>query len=67
MLLNQGKAYYAFDTEEELLKLRENEESSGNTFIYNWRNRSSLNNSLSLSEKEVQKKNREQRKICGPI
>ena len=55
-LLKEGKAYYAFDTEEELLKLRENEESKGNTFIYNWRNRNSLNNSLCLAEKEVQKK-----------
>ena len=56
MLLKEGKAYYAFDTEEELLKLRENEESKGNTFIYNWRNRNSLNNSLYLDEKAVQKK-----------
>ena len=56
MLLKEGRAYYAFDTEEELLKLRENEESKGKTFIYNWRNRSSLNNSLCLGPKEVQKK-----------
>ena len=56
MLLKEGKAYYAFDTEEELLKLRENEESKGKTFIYNWRNRNSLNNSLCLGEKEFQKK-----------
>jgi glutamyl-tRNA synthetase len=55
-LLKEGKAYYAFDTEEELLKLRENEESKGKAFIYNWRNRNSLNNSLCLGEKEVQKK-----------
>ena len=55
-LLKEGKAYYAFDTEEELLTLRENEEKKGKTFIYNWRNRSSLNNSLCLDEKEVQKK-----------
>ena len=56
MLLKEGKAYYAFDTEEELLTLRENEEKKGKTFIYNWRNRSSLNNSLCLDEKEVQEK-----------
>ena len=56
MLLKEGKAYYAFDSEEELLKLRENEESKGKTFVYNWRNRNSLNNSLCLGEKEVQKK-----------
>ena len=55
-LIKEGKAYYAFDTEEELLKLRENEEGKGKTFIYNWRNRNSLNNSLCLGEKEVQKK-----------
>ena len=55
-LLKEGKAYYAFDTEEELLKLRENEERKGGVFIYNWRNRNSLNNSLCLGEKEVQKK-----------
>lgn len=52
-LLRKGKAYYAFDTTEELEFLRKNCEEKGETFIYNWHNRKQLNNSLSLSEEEV--------------
>ena len=53
-LINEGKAYYAFDSAEELASLRKEYEAEGNTFIYNWHNREKLNNSLSLSEEEVQ-------------
>ncbi|SEK79005.1 glutamyl-tRNA synthetase [Aquimarina amphilecti] len=55
-LINSGDAYYAFDTADELNDLRKNHEAQGKTFIYNWHNRSKLNNSLSLSENETQLK-----------
>lgn len=55
-LLASGQAYYAFDTPEELAALREEFEKEGKTFSYNWETRKQLNNSLALSENEVQKK-----------
>jgi glutamyl-tRNA synthetase len=51
-LIDEGKAYYAFDTADELNGLRQKAEANGETFIYNWSNRQELNNSLSLSDKE---------------
>ncbi|MEH6704597.1 MAG: glutamate--tRNA ligase [Galbibacter orientalis] len=55
-LINNGWAYYAFDTAEELDEHRKDHEEKGKTFIYNWHNRLKLKNSLSLSTEEVQKK-----------
>ena len=55
-LLESGKAYYAFDTEEELNKHRKDHEKKGKTFIYNWHNRLKLKNSLVLEPEEVKKK-----------
>lgn len=55
-LVREGKAYYAFDTAEELNFHRKDHEAKGKTFIYNWHNRLKLNNSLSLSDAEVQEK-----------
>ena len=55
-LIDKGNAYYAFDTTEALDKHREDHESEGKTFIYNWHNRQKLDNSLSLSGEEVTKK-----------
>ncbi len=55
-LIENGKAYYAFDTAEELDALRNEYQENGKTFIYNHQNREKLNNSLSLSAKEVQKR-----------
>lgn len=55
-LIASGNAYYAFDTAEELDFHRKDHETKGKTFIYNWHNRLKLNNSLSLSEKEVHDK-----------
>jgi len=52
-LVNSGNAYHAFDTSEELNALRADYESRKETFIYNWHNRASLNNSLSLSSEET--------------
>jgi len=55
-LIQKGKAYYAFDTPEELNFHRKDHEAKGKTFIYNWHNRLKLNNSLSLDPEEVQKR-----------
>ena len=54
-LIENGKAYYAFDTAEELEAHRKDHEEKGKTFIYNWHNREKgrLVNSLVLSEEEV--------------
>ena len=38
-LIDNGWAYYAFDTAEELEGHRKNHEEKGKTFIYNWHNR----------------------------
>ena len=55
-LITKGKAYYAFDTAEELDFHRKNHEEKGKTFIYNWHNREKLTNSLTLSKEEVKKR-----------
>ena len=52
-LIASGNAYYAFDTSEELSALRKEDEVEKKTFIYNWHNRKTLNNSIALSEEEV--------------
>lgn len=52
-LIDAGYAYYAFDTPEELTKMREEAEAKGETFIYNWQDRGSLVNSLTLPADEV--------------
>ena len=56
LLIEQGKAYYAFDTPESLAELRSSYEAKGETFIYNWHNRLTLNNSLNLSDSAVAEK-----------
>ncbi len=55
-LVDAGWGYYAFDTAEELDKQRKNSEANKETFIYNWHNRSEMNNSLSLSKEEVDRR-----------
>ena len=52
-LLEIGEAYYAFDTPEELEALRKDQESRGETFVYNARVRDSLKNSLTMEKQEV--------------
>lgn len=56
ILVAKGDAYYAFDTADQLGKLREETEKEGNTFIYNASVREKLINSISLSEKEWKEK-----------
>ena len=55
-LIAIGKAYYAFDTADELDVLRNEYQESKKTFIYNHHNRENLNNSLSLNAEKVQKR-----------
>ena len=52
-LIASGNAYYAFDSAESLDALRTACEAEKKTFIYNWHNRSELDNSLVLSKEEV--------------
>lgn len=47
-LIKKGDAYFAFDTPEELDKLRSEAEKGGETFIYNASTRDRLLNSLSM-------------------
>ena len=57
-LIENGNAYYAFDTSEELDLHRKEHEEKGKTFIYNWhnRNKGKLNNSLVMSKEEIKTK-----------
>lgn len=52
-LIENGWAYYAFDTAESLDTHRKQHEAEGKTFIYNWHNREKLDTSLVLSEEET--------------
>lgn len=52
-LINSGKAYFAFDTSEELDAIRAVYESKGSAFQYNALTRVKLNNSLSMSAQQV--------------
>ena len=56
ILIASGHAYYAFDTPEALDTLRKKYEADGKTFIYNWHNRSSLENALALPDETVRHK-----------
>jgi len=55
-LVNNGLAYYAFDSSEELEGHRLDHEKKGKTFIYSWHNRMKLNNSLVLGEEKTKEK-----------
>jgi len=55
-LLDKGDAYYAFDTVEELDKLRKEGEKTKQIFTYDAQIRNSLNNSLNLSARKVKEK-----------
>jgi len=54
-LVGKGDAYYAFDTPEELERMRTDSERNGKTFLYNSSVRGTLRNSLTLSEIESKK------------
>ena len=52
-LIENGYAYYAFDTAEELDAKRAEAEAAGQTFIYNHASRKQLRNSLTLPQEET--------------
>jgi len=56
-LVNSGKAYYAFDTEDEIKVWREKTaaENNGISAAYNYQTRNQMRNSLTLSSDEVSK------------
>ena len=58
ILIEKERAYYAFDTSEELNAHRKQHEAVGKTFIYNWHNRQKgrLKNSLVLTKEETRRK-----------
>ena len=55
-LVENGNAYYAFDTPEELNALRAEMEAKGDTFCYNYAVREKLATSLRLSAEEVEER-----------
>jgi glutamyl-tRNA synthetase len=55
-LVENGWAYYAFDTAEALDKLRAEAEAEGKAFIYNHATRGTLDNSLNLTVEETQRR-----------
>jgi len=55
-LIASGWAYYAFDSAEKLDELRKTTEANGQTFIYNHSVRDTLDNSLTVSREEVEKR-----------
>jgi len=54
-LVDSGKAYYAFDTQEALEEARKSAEAAGGAFLYSAANRHTMRNSLSMPESEVQR------------
>ncbi len=55
-LTGKGDAYYAFDTPEELDRLRQEHESRGETFNYGCTTRMNMCNSLTMSSEEVKQR-----------
>ena len=55
-LIDNGKAYYAFDTSESLDKIRKEYEARGERFMYNYATRNQLDNSLAMSPEETKEK-----------
>ncbi len=54
-LVGKGMAYYAFDSSEELDRLRKEYEAKKEPFIYNHTTRKALRNSISLPEEETKR------------
>lgn len=55
-LIENGHAYLAFDTPKSLNTQRAEHEAEGKTFVYNWQNRTKLDNAIALSKEETQAK-----------
>jgi glutamyl-tRNA synthetase len=58
-MVASGRAYYAFDTAEEMDALRKEAEANKRTFAYDATTRMNLQNSLALSAEEVEKRKAE--------
>ena len=56
ILIDSNNAYYAFDTNEDLSVLRKEEEEKGLVFKYGYSVRGSLDNSLSMSDKNIKER-----------
>lgn len=56
LLIDNGNAYYAFDTNEKLDSIRKEYEAVGKTFIYNHQIREKLDTSLVISKEETDKR-----------
>ena len=54
-LIDSGWAYYAFDAQESLAQLRKKAEKAGQKFIYNAKNRLSLQNALAMTPEQTKK------------
>ena len=54
-LVRESKAYYAFDSNEQLDTLRKEAEGKGEKFIYNHKNRDTLHNSLHIGSDKTSK------------
>ena len=54
-LVGEGKAYYAFDSDEDLQKLRKESNKKGGAFLYSAQNRLRFKNSLTMTSHEVDK------------
>ena len=59
-LVEDGYAYYAFDTAEELAAMRAEAEAKKETFIYNHQTRGRLKNSLTLPREEWERRIKEE-------
>ncbi|MFI3298785.1 MAG: glutamate--tRNA ligase [Rikenellaceae bacterium] len=55
-LLEKGWAYYAFDSAEELSKIRAEKEAQGGAFAYNYTVREELKTSLNMTAEELQQR-----------
>ncbi len=58
-LLDENKAYYAFDTPEELTEIRKEYEAKKAVFSYDVVSRKKMNNALNLSAEEVERRIKE--------
>jgi glutamyl-tRNA synthetase len=63
-LIDSGNAYYAFDSAEELAKIRTEYEQNHKNFQYDCHTREHLKNSLTLSKEQTQTAIRKWCSLC---
>ncbi len=64
-LIASGKAYYAFDTPEELAAARNESEQKGEVFKYSAHNRRKFRNAVSLSKEELENEINKGERSCS--